>query len=127
MKAEASPAATLAYRLASPIPEYWIPLLPVRADGRGVRLQRGALLGRGRLEPVEPRSRILMPGERLQLHEEEVPRAGARVIRAYQYARWIDGSTHLWMSRSKGAGRGEAASGLRFDALQPPGESQNSQ
>jgi hypothetical protein len=33
-----------------------------------------------------------------------------------------DGSTHLWRTRRKGAGRGEGSSGLRFDTVEqtPP-------
>ena len=53
----------------------------------------------------------------LLLFDEEVPRSGARVSAAYQYARWIDGSTHVWRGRRKDAGRGEGASGLRYDVV----------
>jgi hypothetical protein len=52
------------------------------------------------------------------MHDEEVPREGARVTRAYQYARWVDGSTHLWSGRRKQPGRGEGSSGLQFDILE---------
>jgi hypothetical protein len=52
------------------------------------------------------------------VYEEEVPREGVRVTRSYQYTRWTDGSTHLWMGRRKGVGRGEGSSGLRFDRLE---------
>jgi hypothetical protein len=51
----------------------------------------------------------------LFLRDEEVPRAGAHVTGGYQYARWIDGSSHLWRGRRKQAGRGEGSSGLKFD------------
>ena len=53
----------------------------------------------------------------LNICEEEVPREGARVTRSYQLARWLDGSTHLWMGRRKQVGRGEGSSGLRFDSV----------
>lgn len=66
-----------------------------------------------------PHGRVLEPDRPLALHEEEVPRAGARVTRASQYARWIDGSTHLWIGRRKQPGRGEGSSGLRFDIADP--------
>src|SRR6266498_3458653 len=45
----------------------------------------------------------------LLLFDEEVPRSGARISAAYQYARWIDGSTHVWRGRRKETGRGEGA------------------
>lgn len=51
----------------------------------------------------------------LRLEEEEVPRIGATVKRKFQYARSSDGKSWLWIGRSKVAGRGEAASNLRFD------------
>jgi hypothetical protein len=67
---------------------------------------------------VKAKGRILGLNSALNFYEEEVPRAGARVIRTYQYARWIDGSTHLWVGRQKQPGRGEGSSGLGFDIVQ---------
>lgn len=61
---------------------------------------------------------MLEPQRELLLYEEEVPREGARVTRTYQYARWIDGSTHLWVGRRKEPGRGEGSSGLQFDVAE---------
>lgn len=119
----ATPAAggadveALIYQLGTPVPEYWIPLLPVQ-DGTSLRLKRGVIpeIESGELgRLLEPLGRILEPGRELLLHEEEVPREGVRVTRAYQYARWIDGSTYLWIGRRKQPGRGEGSSGLRFD------------
>jgi hypothetical protein len=70
--------------------------------------------------PIPPQGALLDTSEGvLELYEEEVPRAGARVRRAYRSARWIDGSSHLWLGRTKTTGRGEGSSGLRFDALEP--------
>ncbi|MEO8338327.1 MAG: hypothetical protein ABI604_01255 [Nitrospirota bacterium] len=130
----AAPAAggtdgeTLTYRLGTTVPEYWIPLLPVQ-DGASIRLKRGVIpeieAGEvGRL--LEPLGRILEPGRELLLQDEEVPREGVRVTRAYQYARWIDGSTYLWIGRRKQPGRGEGSSGLRFDVAQSPSSSTRS-
>ena len=104
----------------STVPDYWIPFLPVRTDlvSPQIRLRRGAMAGPdGTATPLSARSRILLPqpGTPLDLYEEEVPREGATVTRTYQMARWIDGSTHLWVGRGKQLGRGEASSGLRFD------------
>ena len=36
-------SAVLRYRLETDVPDYWVPLLPVRA-GTGLRLRRGAVL-----------------------------------------------------------------------------------
>jgi hypothetical protein len=104
------PVGTLAYRLATSPPDYWLPLLPERArrDDPSVGLRLGA----------QPLGRLLQPltGD-VALREEEVPREGARVARAYQLARWVDGSTVLWLARRKRVGRGEGSSGLRYDSL----------
>ena len=115
--AGARPDGTVAYRLGTTVPDYWIPLLPVQ-QGSSIRLKRGALPefeASGTVGVLDVRGRVLEPGRDLLLHDEEVPREGARVSRAYQYARWIDGSTHLWVGRRKQPGRGEGSSGLQFD------------
>jgi hypothetical protein len=115
--------STPVYRIASQVPEYWTPLMPVQTDAAilAVRLVRGAVLKTdGSQEIVQSFGRILNPdgNVRLALYEEEVPREGARVTRNYQLARWLDGSTHLWMGRRKQVGRGEGSSGLRFDTAE---------
>jgi hypothetical protein len=119
--ARARSGQRLGYRLASTIPDYWVPLVPVPfpAGGPGaIRLHRGVIPDPVTQEVPRPRGQILGTGP-LAINDEEVPRAGARVTRAYQYARWIDGSTHLWLGRRKEAGRGEGGSGLRFDTVDP--------
>lgn len=116
----AAPPDTLRYQLMSEVPDYWIPLMPVKTD-QGLRLRRGAVLKvDGSLERVRAQGRILESSQELSLFEEEVPREGVRVARSYQFTRWIDGSSHLWIGRRKGAGRGEGSSGLQFDALKAP-------
>jgi hypothetical protein len=116
------PQGGLLYKLASPVPNYWVPLLPV-ATSAGLRLRRGRVLEPdGALEPAQAQGRVLNPdpagGDGLSIYEEEIPREGVRVTRGYRLARWQDGSTHLWIGRSKEVGRGEGSSGLRFDTLE---------
>ncbi|MEP7179498.1 MAG: hypothetical protein ABI775_10440, partial [Pseudonocardiales bacterium] len=53
------------------------------------------------------------------VNEEEIPRAGKTVSRAFQRARWADGSTFLWLGRRATTGRGEGSSGLAFDQVDP--------
>jgi hypothetical protein len=125
MDAPAPPGAAdeLRYRLATTVPENWIPFQPIRSNPAqpDIRLRRAAALLDGADGPAfsRPLGRILEPDRPdLSLFEEEVPRSGARVIRQYQYARWVDGSTVLWLGRRKGAGRGEGSSGLRFDIVE---------
>jgi hypothetical protein len=116
-----APAGALAYELSSAVPDYWIPLAPVQIDGsRAVRLRRAAMLdAEGAPQFNRAKGRILTPrpGRRLDLYEEEVPREGVRVTCNYQYTRWLDGSTHLWVGRRKDIGRGEGSSELQFDTL----------
>lgn len=107
-----------AYHLTTEVPDYWIPLVPVRQPNeQGIRLQRGALARPGAQGPARPQGRIMSTPGPLLLFDEEVPRSGARVSAAYQYTRWIDGSTHVWRGRRKDTGRGEGASGLRYDVV----------
>jgi hypothetical protein len=111
------------YKLATRVPDNWIPLLPVRSTA-GLRLQRGRMLEiEGIPKLTESHGRILNPDGvqqgPLQIFEEEVPREGLRVTRHYQLARWQDGSTHLWIGRKKQIGKGEGSSGLQFDRLNP--------
>lgn len=124
--------AELVYRLATPVPQQWLPFVPVPAapnqppDAFAIALERRTILrvyADGRTEEVHPegillRSDLSRPVEDeppLRLHEEEVPREGAVVRRSFQFTRWLDGQRLLWVGRSKSAGRGEGASGLRFD------------
>lgn len=105
------------YRLTTEVPDYWIPLMPVRV-GQGLRLRRGAVLQTdGSRTFLSAQGRILESNADLSLFEEEVPREGLRVTRRYQFTRWIDGSSHLWVGRRKGVGRGEGSSGLQFDSV----------
>jgi hypothetical protein len=114
--ATAAAGAPLVYRLAAEVPDYWIPLVPVpQPAGQSIRLQRGALARAAAGGLAQARGRILGISGDLLLYDEEVPRSGARVTAAYQYARWIDGSSHLWRGRRKEVGRGEGSSGLRYD------------
>jgi hypothetical protein len=103
------------YRLAIDPPDHWLPLFPTRIDGSAPALHflRGGTPLGNILEPA--RTATSNP---LFIHDEEVPREGARVTRSFQYARWVDGRTVVWMARRKGAGRGEGSSGLRFDVLE---------
>jgi hypothetical protein len=52
------------------------------------------------------------PRERLDIFEEEIPREGVRVTRAFQYARWLDGAPLVWSAAasSRAAARRRAAS-----------------
>ena len=123
-------AAPIYYRAMTSAPENWIPMVPVHVQGsnREIELQRGGMLRllEGDTEPpvkIEPATLILRrgldttPKAPLFVHEEEAPRAGTRVVRAFQRTRWRNGRTLVWLGMSKTTGRGEGASRLAFDQI----------
>jgi hypothetical protein len=129
--------AQLVYRLATSVPEHWIPFVPVPAEANNaathpaIQLQRRSLLrteADGQRRAIHPKGMLLRTDPRqapdneppLRIEEEEIPREGAIVERTFQYARWFDGRSLLWLGRRKHAGRGEGSSGLRFDDLSRP-------
>jgi hypothetical protein len=119
----AEPTGDAQYLLATSVPDYWIPFQPQRIDPQkpDVRLQRAkALIDEGGAPGFSrPLGRLLEPERRdLSLFEEEVPRSGLRLVRRFEYTRWVDGSTFLWLARRKGVGSGEGSSGLRFDRIE---------
>jgi hypothetical protein len=118
------PNADVAYRLATDVPEHWVPFIPVHLPGssRQVGLVE-AVLPRpnslGDLEASSPRSSVLQELAGRVIPEEEVPSSGVVVRRRWFLARSADGGRHAWAARSVSVGRGEGSSGLRFDVAEP--------
>jgi hypothetical protein len=123
-------AADVRYQVLNSVPENWIPLIPVHVanDTREVQLQRAAMprVLTGDPNPpekVQPLTSLLRPGldqnpaQPYFLHEEEVPRAGARLTQCFSRTRWTKGEVLTWLRTRKTSGRGEASSGLAFDRL----------
>lgn len=106
--------AGVAYRVQSEVPVGWTPLVPVEPEPGVMELARGRWPGEDTHRP--PASRVLAELERLK--EEELPREGLAVERRWHYARWIDGSAHVWVARDVRSGAGEPESGLAFDRLE---------
>jgi hypothetical protein len=79
------------------------------------RLQGFMFHPRGQLLRLDPNAGVT--ADYLRLEEEEVPRDGIEIKRAFNYARDADGRALLWIGRSKTTGRGEGASGLKFDVV----------
>ena len=102
---------TFGYRLMTDVPEHWLPLVPQRAepDDPATTLALGSL-------GTEALGRILHPLG-LVLREEEVPRDGARVTRGYRMARWVDGSTFLWLGGASWSAAARARAACGFDAM----------
>jgi hypothetical protein len=122
--------ATIRYQVMTTVPENWIPFLPVHIDGnnRQIQLQRAALprILEGDPDPpvkVQPLTVLLREGldrsppRTYFVHEEEVPRAGARLTQYFQRTRWHAGRVFTWLRVRKQTGRGEGSSGLAFDRI----------
>jgi hypothetical protein len=119
----AQPAAAAArFRLGEAVPANWRPFVPAHLPGsvRSIRLQRARLPN----QTVLPLGAVLDVPAPYFVAEEEVPRAGRLVTRAFRRARWTDGTTFLWIGRESSIGRGEGSSGLVFDRIEelPPGD-----
>jgi hypothetical protein len=123
-------AAAVRYQAMNSVPENWIPLIPVHVpnNNREIQLQRAAMprILIGDTNPpqkVQPSTSLLRqgldltPAQTYFLHEEEVPRAGARVTQYFSRSRWTQGQVFIWLRVQKQTGRGEASSGLAFDLL----------
>jgi len=128
--ASTDPAQLWSYELISQTPSNWIPFIPQRIGaGPDIRLRRARMEAWRDLDRslAGPRGRLLDPTQPLTLYEEEVPRGGLEVTRAWQWTRSSDGGTHLWVARTKRPGYGEKGSGLEADRIvvQPPDETEN--
>ena len=108
------PGAEIQYRLVTTVPRYWIPLVPVRTDGRG-----GFVLRKATMTNEDESMGQLLEATPLTLHEEEVPREGVRVRRVPALTRAAGGQYRRWISRRVSVGRGEGSSGLAFDGTSP--------
>jgi len=114
--------AVIRWRLRTQVPDSWIPLVPAR-QREGIVFQQGAMPWSAApfaQAKILPRTALLgrtaaqLP---FLIEEEEVPRSGAVVERAFARVRWHDGRTCVWLGRSKRNGRGPGSSGLAFDGL----------
>ena len=126
-----SSVAQIRYNIMNSVPENWIPFIPVHLDGsnREIQLQRASmpriLHGVDNYTPVKPRTHLLRSGldenERgtYFVYEEEVPRAGISVSKAFQRTRWYNGKVFIWLGIHKKTGRGEGQSNLQFDQIVP--------
>ncbi len=125
-------SAGIRYQLMTKVPDNWIPFVPVHIenDFREVQLRRAAMPRiiedtEFPIEKIRPRNQILRPGldpepaTTYEVHEEEVPRAGAYVSQSFQRSRWYDGQVVTWLGVRKATGRGERSSGLGFDKIRP--------
>ena len=99
------------YRLVTLVAPNWQPYLPRRTGiGDDITFER--------LPASRPFG--VIAAESSSIEDEEVGREGTVIERSWQYARWINGQPILWLGRRVRAAGGEASSGLRWDATEPP-------
>jgi hypothetical protein len=116
----------LRYLVESRLPVHYVPLVGVpEVVPPAIILEKAAHVrpkivnGNPAFDIVQAVGKILNPTPNppaYQIVEEEIPRSGTTVERVVHRARWIDGSTHLWIARRRRLGVGEVASGLAFDS-----------
>jgi hypothetical protein len=103
------------YLVGTSVPDNWIPLVPVTSTERSFLFRRG-VMGQPGAEGAQ--GDLLGPGRPFYLAEEALPRAGVMATRGFRRARWIDGSTVVWLGRQASIGRGPGWSGLAFDVVE---------
>src|SRR5262249_14866104 len=93
-----------------------------------IQIQRAAMprILEGDPDPpvkIQPRTVLLRegldrsPAQPYFVFEEEVLRAGTRLVQVFQRTRWTDGRAYTWLRVRRQTGRGEGSSGLSFDEL----------
>ncbi len=112
------------YLLETSVPDNWIALVPVRTPAGQPLLRRGLVYRPAQPAPVpiQARGQILEPWHPFFVTDIAVPRAGADVTRQLRRARWLDGTTYVWMARQVRPGRGPGWSGLAYDIVEKMGE-----
>jgi hypothetical protein len=110
----------IAYTLEVPVPDNWIPLVPVQSPQGELFLRRGTMeipTATGFLN-IAARAQVLGPGQPFFVADRIVPRSGVTVDRYFRSTRASDGTTFLWLARRSGRGQGSGWSGLRFDLVE---------
>jgi hypothetical protein len=126
------PRPKIRYVLSTKVPRNWIPFIATDEQNvvnglprRSVKLRQAEIVSTEAADEqrrISSLSRLLSPtqGEGVEwINEEAVGRAGVRVELRRQRVRSATGETYVWLGRKIGIGKGEARSGLRFDAVIP--------
>jgi len=106
--------------LEQPVPDNWIPLVPVQTPEGALMFRRGTMeipTASGLIK-LQPHTSILDPGVPHFVTDRMITPAGVTVQQYLRRTRTPDGSTLVWTARRSGPGQGSGWSGLRFDFLQ---------
>lgn len=117
----------ISYTLEYPVPDNWIPMIPVLTQTGSLVLRRGTMDipgPGGTVIQLEPHSSILEPGMPFYLTEREVTPVGVEVQKYFRRTRSPDGTTFAWAGRITTPGSGPGWSGLKFDFLRNPDSSE---
>jgi hypothetical protein len=112
------------YTLETPVPDNWIPMVPVESPQNELFLRRGTMeiaTGSGFVF-LKAHALILEPQHPFFVADRTVSRAGVLVDRYFRRTRSSDGSTFVWTARKSQQGRGPGWSGLRFDIVRDMAE-----
>ena len=107
------------YTTEIPVPDNWIPMVPVQTAEGALYLRRGtmAIPTSAGILNVTARALLLDPGQPFFVADHIVPRAGLEAERYFRRTRGADGATYVWLARTSGPGTGPGWSGLRFDTI----------
>jgi hypothetical protein len=108
------------YTLETPVPDNWVPMVPVQSPQGELFLRRGTMeipAGGGTFELLKARAVLLEPQHAFLVADRVISRAGLLADRYLRRTRSSDGSTYLWLARKTGLGTGPGWSGLRFDIV----------
>ena len=110
------------YTLETPVPDNWIPMVPVQSPQGELFLRRGTMeipIGGGTFQLLKARAVLLEPQHAYLVADRVISRAGLLADRYFRRTRAADGATFVWLARKSGPGTGPGWSGLRFDIVQP--------
>jgi hypothetical protein len=110
------------YTLETPVPDNWIPMVPVQSPQQELYLRRGTMeipSGGGTFQLLKARAVLLEPEHAFLVADRVISRAGLLADRYFRRTRAPDGNTYLWLARRTSPGTGPGWSGLRFDTVRP--------
>jgi hypothetical protein len=109
-------SAAIKYVLGTTVPHNWIPFIPVPLSENSPEIH----LQRARLPNGKVAVGVLLNEKKAPYFIEEkiLDSSGLLVSRSFQMARFLNGSSHLWIGRRKETGKGEGWSNLKFDQVE---------